>query len=185
MKDAKKTPQINLKQVYRIRKGLVVWAFSKTFLTFAEKSRFMAENHDIRWIQRLSNYDKAVARLQNAAKIVSTEKQFSGEVDDLLKEGLVQRFEYTQELAWKVMKDYEEYQGYTNVQGSRDAIRKALQMGIIEDPAWMSTISSRNLTSHCYDEDEFNMVFNQIIHDYLPIFVKFSEKMNLIKASEE
>ncbi len=144
----------------------------------------MAENQDIRWMQRLSNYDKAVARLQNAAKIVSTEKQFSGEVDDLLKEGLVQRFEYTQELAWKVMKDYEEYQGYTDVQGSRDAIRKALQMGIIEDTAWMSTISSRNLTSHCYDEDEFNMVFNQIIHDYLPIFVKFSEKMNAIKVSD-
>ena len=48
---------------------------------------------------------------------------------------------YTQELAWKVMKDYEEYQGYTDVQGSRDAIRKALQMGIIEDTAWMSTLS--------------------------------------------
>jgi len=44
----------------------------------------MTENQDIRWIQRLSNYDKAVARLQNAVKIVSTEKQFSGEVDDLL-----------------------------------------------------------------------------------------------------
>ena len=91
----------------------------------------MTEYRDIHWIQRLGNYEKAVARLQNAAKIVSTEKLFSGEVDDLLKEGLVQRFEYTQELTWKVMKDYEEYQGYTVVQGSRDAIRKALQMGII------------------------------------------------------
>ena len=70
--------------------------FSKTFLIFAKKSRLMSENQDIRWVQRLSNYDKAVDRLQNAARIVSTEKQFSGEVDDLLKEGLVQRFEYTQ-----------------------------------------------------------------------------------------
>ena len=142
------------------------------------------KKQDVRWIQRLSNYNKAVARLQNAAKIISTEKQFSGEVDDLLKEGLVQRFEYTQELAWKVMKDYEEYQGYTDIQGSRDAIRKAFQMGIIEDQAWMSTISSRYLTSHCYDEEEFNMVFNQIIHDYLPIFLKFSEKMKAIEIIE-
>lgn len=123
--------------------------------------------------------------MQNAAKIIATEKQFTCEVDDLLKEGLVQRFAYTQELAWKVMKDYAEYQGYTDVQGSRDAIRKALQMGIIEDTVWMSTISSRNLTSHCYDEDELNMVFNQIIHDYLPIFVKFKEKMNTIKNSDQ
>lgn len=144
----------------------------------------MTENNDIRWIQRLSNYDKAVARLRNAASIIANEKHFDNDTDDLLKEGLIQRFEYTQELAWKVMKDYEEYQGYTDVQGSRDAIRKALQMGIIEDTAWMSTISSRNLTSHCYDEEEFNTVFNKIIYDYLPIFVKFSERMNVIKLSE-
>lgn len=144
----------------------------------------MTENNDIRWIQRLSNYDKAVARLRNAASIIANEKHFDNDTDDLLKEGLIQRFEYTQELAWKVMKDYEEYQGYTDVQGSRDAIRKALQMGIIEDTAWMSTISSRNLTSHCYDEEEFNTVSNKIIYDYLPIFVKFSERMNVIKLSE-
>ena len=50
----------------------------------------MEENKDIRWIQRLNNDDKALARLQTAAKIIATEKQFSGDVDDLLKEGLVQ-----------------------------------------------------------------------------------------------
>lgn len=144
----------------------------------------MTENNDIRWMQRLSNYDKAVARLQNAASIIANERHFDNDTGDLLKEGLIKRFEYTQELAWKVMKDYEEYQGYTDVQGSRDAIRKALQIGIIEDAAWMNTISSRNLTSHCYDEEEFNMVFNKIIYDYIPIFVKFSERMNVIKLSE-
>ena len=37
----------------------------------------------------------------------------------------IQRFEYTHELAWKVMKDYAEYQGYTDIRSSRDAIRKA------------------------------------------------------------
>lgn len=136
---------------------------------------------DVRWIQRLDNYDKAVARLQTAANILSSEGLFTGDVDELLKEGLIQRFEYTQELAWKVMKDYEEYQGYTDIQGSRDAIRRALQIGIIEDSVWMNTISSRNLTSHCYDEREFNLVLNQIINDYLPIFVKFGDKMTAIK----
>lgn len=158
----------------------------KLFHNFAKQKgdEIMEESKDIRWLQRLSNYDKAVARLQNAARIIATEKQFSGDVDKLLKEGLVQRFEYTQELAWKVMKDYEEYQGYTDVQGSRDAIRKALQMGIIEDTAWMNTISSRNLTSHCYTLKELHKISNQIIYDYLPIFSQFSEKMNAIKNSE-
>lgn len=131
----------------------------------------------------MSNYNKAVARLQDAVAITSANNGFGKETDDLLKEGLIQRFEYTQELAWKVMKDYEEYQGYTDIQGSRDAIRKALQMGIINSPAWMNTIYSRNLTSHCYDEKEFNTILQQITVDYLPIFVSFSEKMNSIKTA--
>lgn len=131
----------------------------------------------------MSNYNKAVARLQDAVAITSANNGFGKETDDLLKEGLIQRFEYTQELAWKVMKDYEEYQGYTDIQGSRDAIRKALQMGVIDSPAWMNTIYSRNLTSHCYDEKEFNTILQQITVDYLPIFVSFSEKMNSIKTA--
>ena len=142
-------------------------------------------NNDTRWIQRLSNYDKALERLSKAADILSTNKMLGDDVDDLLKEGLVQRFEYTQELAWKVMKDYEEFQGYTDIQGSRDAIRKALQMGIIDSKMWMETIASRNVTSHCYDETEFNEVLNLIISQYLPIFKTFAIKMNKIKEENK
>ena len=145
----------------------------------------MTNNKDIRWIQRLENYIKALERLRKAAEIISAAKMFSGEVDDLLKEGLIQRFEYTQEFAWKVMKDYEEYQGLTDIQGSRDAIRKALQMGIIESHAWMDTISSRNLTSHCYDESEFNSVLSKIINDFLPIFIDFCNKMIFLRDNEQ
>lgn len=65
----------------------------------------------------------------------------------------IQRFEYTHELAWKVTKDYAEYQGYTDIRGSRDAIRKALEMGLIDDKQWMETIEARNLTSHNHDND--------------------------------
>lgn len=142
-------------------------------------------NNDTRWIQRLNNYEKALERLKKAAGIISAANMFSGEVDDLLKEGLIQRFEYTQELAWKVMKDYEEYQGLTDIQGSRDAIRKALQMGIIESQTWMDTISSRNLTSHCYDESEFNGVLDKIINNFLPIFIDFNNKMKFLRDNEQ
>ena len=127
-------------------------------------------NNDTRWIQRLSNYDKALERLSKAADILSTNKMLGDDVDDLLKEGLVQRFEYTQELAWKVMKDYEEYQGYSNIQGSRDAIRLALSIGIISDRAWMDTIAARNLMSHCYDEEEFVMTYEKITSVFVPLF---------------
>lgn len=144
----------------------------------------MATEKDIRWIQRLNNYSKALERLANAVQIVSAGEHSMENVDELLKEGLIQRFEYTQELAWKVMKDYEEYQGHTDVTGSRDAFRKAFQIGLIHDAEWMNTITSRNITSHCYDEEEFNQVIAQIIHKYLPLFLQFQDKMNKLRATE-
>ena len=82
--------------------------------------------NDIRWIQRLDNYEKLVKRLESAVALLKRNVLYGDDMDNLLKEGLIQRYEYTQELAWKLMKDYEEYQGYTEIQGSRDAIRKAL-----------------------------------------------------------
>ena len=38
------------------------------------------------------------------------------------------------------MKDYAEYQGYTDIRGSRDAIRKALEMGLIDDKQWIRCV---------------------------------------------
>ena len=85
------------------------------------------------------------SRLSQAVDILSGQE--NGELDDLLKEGLIQRFEYTHELAWKVMKDYAEYQGYSDIRGSRDAIRKALEINLIFDRRWMESVEDRNLTS--------------------------------------
>lgn len=88
---------------------------------------------EIRWVQRFSNYRKALTRLSQAVNIVAVHLSGESALDELLKEGLIQRFEYTHELSWKVMKDYAEYQGYTEIRGSRDALRKAFEMGLIED----------------------------------------------------
>ena len=70
------------------------------------------EQQDIRWQQRFSNYRKALRKLAAAVEIVTEESHMGHDIDELLQEGLIQRFEYTHEMAWKVMKDYEEYQGY-------------------------------------------------------------------------
>jgi hypothetical protein len=63
----------------------------------------MALNEDTRWIQRFSNYRKALGQLR---KFVS-----KGELSDLEEQGLIKAFEYTYELAWNTLKDYLEYQG--------------------------------------------------------------------------
>jgi nucleotidyltransferase substrate binding protein (TIGR01987 family) len=135
------------------------------------------EEKDIRWIQRFSNYRKALIQLGKAVNIVSAVSNSSSDQNDLLAEGLIQRYEYTHELAWKVMKDYEEYQGITDIMGSRDAIRVALRAGILDDDRWMDTISDRNLTSHNYDDETAKHIVNNIINVYYPLFVKFETTM--------
>lgn len=139
---------------------------------------------DIRWSQRFSNFRKALAKLSQAVDIVSGRLAFADDVDELLQEGLIQRFEYTHELAWKVMKDYAEYQGYTDVMDSRDAIRKALMIGLVEDKRWMETIEDRNLTSHNYNNDVASEIYENIVHIYYPLFCRFEEKMLFILKSE-
>lgn len=132
---------------------------------------------DIRWIQRFNNYRKALEKFNQAVDIISNKMEWGEEIDDLLEEGLIQRFEYTHELAWKVMKDYAQYQGYTNIQGSRDTFRKAFEMGIIENEAWMESINDRNLTSHNYDDETVTEILKAIIDTYALLFNDFEKKM--------
>ncbi len=81
-------------------------------------------NEDIRWQQRLEHYAKVFDQLRKAVKEVADPSQ-------LEKEGTIQRFEFTHELAWKVMKDFLEYEGITGIMGSRSATRQAFNKGLI------------------------------------------------------
>ena len=138
----------------------------------------------IRWRQRFNNYRKALAKLTQAVELLSGQVSREEAVDELLQEGLIQRFEYTHELAWKVMKDYAEYQGYTDVRGSRDAIRKALEMDLIDDSRWMETIEDRNLTVHNYDNEVATEIYENIMQTYHPLFLAFEQKMqSLVEPS--
>lgn len=108
------------------------------------------------------------------------------ELSLLEKQGLIQAFEYTHELAWNVMKDFLEYQGNQSVKGSRDAIREAFKVALIEDgETWMETIHTRNATSHGYDKEMAKEVVNTIINDYMEIFSKFEKEMLMLLRRED
>lgn len=96
----------------------------------------------------------------------------------MIKEGLIQRFEYTHELACNVMKDYGTYQGNTTIGGSRDATREAFQLQLVSDgEVWMDMIGSRNKTSHTYDETTADEIYGKILSAYYPAFLEFQTNM--------
>ncbi|GBU21899.1 nucleotidyltransferase [Fibrobacteres bacterium R8-0-B4] len=116
-----------------------------------------------RWIQRLYNYEKAVALLDDAFR-VSQERDLT----ELERMGLIQSFEFAFELAWNVMKDFLESRGVDGISGSKDAIRQAFSKGIIEDgEVWMKMIDRRNETSHCYDEEIAIRVITEVTHSFV------------------
>ena len=92
--------------------------------------------------------------------------------------GVVQAFEVTQELSWKVMKDFLESQGKSDLFGSKTTIREAFNVGLIlNGEQWLKTVESRNRTSHIYDGNEILKIIEVIFEDYLPIFIDFESKM--------
>jgi nucleotidyltransferase substrate binding protein (TIGR01987 family) len=130
---------------------------------------------EIRWKQRFDNFRKALS------KLIEATEEFGPDSSDIVKEGIIQRFEFTHELAWKVMKDYLEYEGFQNITGSRSATREAFNKGLIDNgQAWMNMIESRNTTVHTYDEDILEEEFIKIQNLYTPLFKDFYKKMEAL-----
>lgn len=135
------------------------------------------ETQDVRWKQRFENYHRALERLTKAIQILDEDTERNEDERDLMRTGVVKSFEFTLELAWNVMKDYAEYQGYKDIHGYRDALRKAFSIGLVEDDRWMNSIADRDLASHDYDESVMYNVYSSILSVYHPLFKAFEQKM--------
>ncbi|NTV26785.1 MAG: nucleotidyltransferase [Chlorobiaceae bacterium] len=123
-------------------------------------------NQDIRWIQRLKHFSLAFGQLDRAVCLAKQRP-----LSELEKQGLIQSFEYTHELAWNTLKDFLENQGIQPLYGSKDTTRSAFKTGLIEEgDVWMEMIKSRNLTSHTYNQDIADEIAQAITQSYLDAF---------------
>ena len=133
---------------------------------------------DIRWKQRFSNFRKALQTLADAALLAETRS-----LSKLEQQGLIQGFEFTHELAWNVLKDYLEEQGFVGIIGSKNATRQAFKNGLIADgEAWMDMIKARNLTSHTYNTELAEGIANDILQRFYPAFAALAETFNALDA---
>lgn len=133
---------------------------------------------DIRWQQRFSNYKRALRQLQSAVEL-SQQRELS----NLEKQGVIQAFEFTHELAWNVLKDYLQDQGNQNIRGSKDATREAFKVQLITDgEGWMAMIQSRNISSHTYDERTAEELVEAITGLYFPLFAALQTEMEKLPS---
>jgi len=137
----------------------------------------MTEKTD-RWQKRLNSFEKALSQLEMAVSL----KQ-SRILSDLKKQGLIQAFEFTHELAWNLIKDYLVWQGFSDITGSRDATRVAFANGLIRDgEAWMAMIQSRNLSSHTYNQTAAEQIVDATANVYFPLFKALLVTMQELRA---
>jgi nucleotidyltransferase substrate binding protein (TIGR01987 family) len=125
---------------------------------------------DIRWKQRFENFNKSYRLMEKYSK-----QQLTSELE---KAGMIQFFEMTFELAWKVLKDYLEAEGYV-VKSPRETIKQAFQIGLIDNGhVWIDALANRNLTAHTYDETLADKMTKEIVELYFPELKKMYDRLS-------
>ncbi|MCD4831559.1 MAG: nucleotidyltransferase substrate binding protein [Anaerohalosphaeraceae bacterium] len=128
---------------------------------------------DIRWKQRFENFQRAYKLLEQALNI-----KVPSQVE---RAGMIQFFEMTFELSWKMMKDYLESEGFV-VNSPKEAIKQAFRADVIKDgQGWIDILAGRNLTVHTYGEKTAVSVESSIRETYYPLlkdlYLLFEEKI--------
>lgn len=116
-------------------------------------------------MNKAENYHRALERLCQAVAAYT-----AAPADALYRDGLIQRFEFTAELAWKSLKEYLSDQGIVfEVISPRAVLKEAYAAGVVTDPrVWNDILAARNITSHVYEEQTAVVVAQHICADFLP-----------------
>ena len=125
---------------------------------------------EARWKKRFEKYISALRSLEEVTPRAA-------ELSALEQDGLIQRFEFTFELAWKVMKDFLEDAGHTGMAGPRYVIKQMVAENLIERNAWEQMLDVRNALSHIYDEALSREYVPRITGEFVQALVQFRNMM--------
>lgn len=127
-------------------------------------------NPDVRWRQRQQNFHRALLLLEEALAISNP--------DVTQRAGIVQFFEMAFELAWKMLKDYLEEQGFSDINSPRAVLKKAFEVELITNGHdWLQILRDRNLMAHTYDEKTATAVETLIRETYYPLLKSLRQTM--------
>lgn len=122
-----------------------------------------------RWLQRFASFEKALRQLEKGL----VQPTFT----DLEREGLIQRFEYSFELAWKTLQDFLHFQGYDSTNGPKKVIVQAAQDGYIADGhGWLEMLEDFLRTKHTYDEETAELIFTAVRQRYFQLLSNLHDR---------
>ena len=120
---------------------------------------------------KLTNFHNAMSRLKEGV-------QKWDEADDLARDGLIQRFEFTFELAWKTLKTCFEEEGLIGLNSPKPVLREAYAAGLLKsEELWLAMLQDRNSTAHIYSEQVAVQICRRIQERYLDAFAELIEQL--------
>lgn len=123
---------------------------------------------------KLENYKNALARLHES---MEDAKKYGDNLT--FRDGVIQRFEFTAELAWKTVREYLLSEKAAEINSPKSVMREAYNMNIITDEyGWIGILDDRNATSHIYDEAEATDIYKRISDSHIRLFDNLLEKLS-------
>ena len=125
-----------------------------------------------RTLEKRDKLNMALARLEEALGA------YRDTPTTVVRDGVIQRFEFTTELAWKAAREYLLDQGYTEINSPKAVMRQAYADGLITDQSgWLKLLEDRNLTSHIYNDATAGEIFQRIGANHLALFQALSKQL--------
>lgn len=129
----------------------------------------------IKQTQLLADLKSALERLREV---------LAAEPTEFNQDASIQRFEFTFELSWKLIKSLVEFKG-KSCASPRDCIRLAADMEIINDPEnWIAFLNDRNALSHTYKQEFAKQVYSRL-KKFLPLADQLVSSTESIAATEQ
>lgn len=124
-------------------------------------------------MRKFDNYKKALGQLK------LSKSEYEKNNNEFVRDSVIQRYEFTIELAWKAVREYLLDQRYTDINSPKKVMQAAYAMNLIEnDDLWLVMLDDRNKTAHLYDEDISISICNDIISKYIQEFDLLETKLN-------
>ena len=124
---------------------------------------------------KFDSFKTAFARLKEAIDM------YENNPHPVLLDGTIQRFEFTVELSWKLIKEYLESEKFGELNSPKSVIKEAYKVGLLDDgDKWLDMLDDRNLTSHTYDEAVAKEIYRNIIQEYSIKFEELENKMEKV-----
>jgi nucleotidyltransferase substrate binding protein (TIGR01987 family) len=133
-----------------------------------------------RWVQRFENFDRAMLLLQEAVELLD-----QPDLHPMMKEGAIQRFEFSFELGWKTLMNYLDWRKVTlDRRSAADVIRTAFASGYLQNGQdWMDALDARNHMSHVYQQEIFDKVLSDVKNRFYPCFEDLREMLLMERES--